>query len=166
MAPYRDVHSNHGEERLAIQSTAGGNAGARVCTCVHARTHAHNEQMNPTFLHSEGWDLFSFCVTAMKGWLVRPQRFLHKIKPEKKRRANSKMACTRAGDFLSATGDVLRYDVVKWSIYYLKITSCMDCWCKSGAHAADIFVPQMHMCIENDYILYYRLLNPLCSVQH
>lgn len=113
MAPYRDVHSNHGEERLAIQSTAGGNAGARVCTCVHARTHAHNEQMNPTFLHSEGWDLFSFCVTAMKGWLVRPQRFLHKIKPEKKRRANSKMACTRAGDFLSATGDVLRYDVVK-----------------------------------------------------
>lgn len=84
MAPYRDVHSNHGEENLAIQSTAGGNAGASVCTCVHARTHAHTEQMNPTFLHWEGWDLFSFCVTAMKGWLVRTQIFLPKIRQEKK----------------------------------------------------------------------------------
>lgn len=82
MAPYGDVHSNHGKERLAIQSTAGGNAGACVCTCVHARTHAHKEQMNPTFLHCEGWDLFSFCLTAMKRWLVRPQIFLPKIKPE------------------------------------------------------------------------------------
>lgn len=112
MAPYRDVHSNHGEENLAIQSTAGGNAGASVCTCVHARTHAHKEQMNPTFLHWEGWDLFSFCVTAMGGSSGR-KYFCPKSDQKKKWRANIKMACIRVGDFLSATDHVLRYDVVK-----------------------------------------------------
>lgn len=119
---YREVHSNHEEEGVAIQSTAGGNAGACVRAWTYAHTHAHREQMNPTLLHCEGWDLLSFCMTSIKGWLIGLQIIFPKIKAE------TSLGHEQGSSFPNRWRLMIGHSIIV-NFYYLKITLCTDCSC-------------------------------------